>query len=659
MTALTVPFVVIGVAVTVPVFAFGVRRLLGLRVSPLRWVIGGIVALAFASPIITAIGGSIVKRNGRWPFLPAVWFVILGVAIALLLGMLVLVIFEALVPSGTMPGPLYLIRGLRKRARRIRRYSQITRILVRRGMLPYLRGARRAELQTHDGRTQLARSLRLALEDGGVTFIKLGQILATRRDLLPAEFIDELSGLQDDAAQVPWLEVQQVLRSELGADVDDVFASFDRSSLAAASIAQVHAAMLDSGERVVVKVRRPGIDTVVAWDLDIVDRLARRLQRSTRWGRGVGAVDLSNGFAAALREELDLRIEAQNMTAVAAAASTRGAAASVRIPKPHEPLCTSNVLVMERLEGRPLGAITADEQIGDRQALARTLFDTLLGEVMIDGIFHADPHPGNVLLLANGQLALLDFGSVGRIDSGLRAGLQRLLVAVDRGDPAALNDALLEIVQRPEELDEPALERALGVFMARHVGAGITPDVRMFADLFRIIAEHELSVPPEIAGAFRALATIEGTLTQLAPGFDILTDARRFTTDYLAAQLSPAALRKTATDELISLVPMLRRLPRRLDRISASLEHGRLSINVRLLADESDRRYLTGLVHQLVLAFLAATLGVMSVLILGLHGGPRVTHSVTLYAFFGYCLLVFAGVLALRVLVLVFRSDTG
>jgi ubiquinone biosynthesis protein len=659
MTALTVPFVVVGVAVTVPVFAFGVRRLLGLRVSPLRWVIGGIVALAFASPIITAIGGSIVKRNGRWPFLPAVWFVILGVAIALLLGMLVLVIFEALVPSGTMPGPLYLIRGLRKRARRIRRYSQITRILVRRGMLPYLRGARRAELQTHDGRAQLARSLRLALEDGGVTFIKLGQILATRRDLLPAEFIDELSGLQDDAAQVSWLVVQQVLRSELGADVDDVFASFDRTSLAAASIAQVHAAMLDSGERVVVKVRRPGIDTVVAWDLDIVDRLARRLQRSTRWGRGVGAVDLSNGFAAALREELDLRIEVQNMSAVAAAASARDAAVSVRIPKPHEPLCTANVLVMERLEGRPLGAITADEQIGDRQALARTLFDTLLGEVMIDGIFHADPHPGNVLLLADGQLALLDFGSVGRIDAGLRAALQRLLVAVDRGDPAALNDALLEIVQRPEELDEPALERALGVFMARHVGAGITPDVRMFADLFRIIAEHELSVPPEIAGAFRALATIEGTLTQLAPGFDILTDAGRFTADYLAAQLSPAALRKTATDELISLVPMLRRLPRRLDRISGSLEHGRLSINVRLLADESDRRYLTGLVHQLVLAFLAATLGVMSVLMLGLHGGPSVTHSVTLYAFFGYCLLVFAGVLALRVLVLVFRSDTG
>jgi ubiquinone biosynthesis protein len=443
--------------------------------------------------------------------------------------------------------------------------------------------------------------------------------------------------------------------SNLGAEVDDVFASFDRTPLAAASIAQVHAATLDSGERVVVKVRRPGIDTVVSWDLDIVDRLAMRLQRSKRWGRGVGAVDLSNGFADALREELDLRIEAQNMAAVRAAAAAGGANGAVHIPKPHQALCTPNVLVMERLDGRALGTILPSDEIGDRQVLARTLLDTLLREVMIEGVFHADPHPGNVLLLADGQLGLLDFGSVGRVDAGLRAALQRLLLAVDRGDPAALHDALLEIVERPDELDDPALERALGQFMARHVGPGITPDARMFTGLFRILAEHELSVPPEIAGAFRALATIEGTLTELAPGFDILAEARRFTTEQLAEQLSPEALRKSATDELVSLVPMLRRLPRRLDRIGGSLEHDRLGINVRLLADTGDRRYLTALGHEFILTFLAATLVVMAVLMLGLHGGPTVTDRVTLYEFIGYCLLVFAGILALRVLVLVFR----
>ena len=266
-----------------------------------------------------------------------------------------------------MPGPLYLIRGLRKRARRVRRYSQIGRILVRRGMLAYLRGTRRSELQTQDGREQLAAWLRLALEDGSVTFIKLGQLLATRRDLLPAEFIDELSGLQDNAAQVPWSQVREVLRSELGADVDDVFESFDRAPLAAASIAQVHSATLSSGQRVVVKVRRPGSDTVVAWDLD---------------------------------------------------------------------------------HRRPTGDTpTALDAVGPGGGRRRPL---RRARVMIEGIFHADPHPGKVLRLANGQLGLLGFGSVGRIDAELRGALQRLLLAVDRGDPAALHDALLEIVQRPD-----------------------------------------------------------------------------------------------------------------------------------------------------------------------------------------------------------------
>ena len=204
---------------------------------------------------------------------------------------------------------------------------------------------------------------------------------------------------------------------------------------------------------------------------------------------------------------------------------------------------------------------------------------------MLEGTFHADPHPGNVLLLADGRLGLLDFGSVGRIDAGLRTALQRLLLALDLGDPAGLADALLEVVERPGELDEPRLERMLDRFLARHTGPGITPDVTMFTDLFRIVSEHGLAVPPEIAAVFRALATMEGTLTQLAPGFDIVAEARRFAGEQLTAQFSPDVLRKTAADELIALLPTLRRLPRRIDRIGGALEAGRLSVNVRLLAD--------------------------------------------------------------------------
>jgi ubiquinone biosynthesis protein len=222
MSALNIPVLAFGTALTVLVFAFGVRRLMGLPLSPLRTLIAGLIAFFAASPIITAIGGSTVTR--RASLLPGLWFIILGVVIALLVGMIFLVIAEALVPSGSMPGPVYVLRGVRRQLSRARRYSQISRILVRRGLLPYLRGGRRSELATAEGRTRLARSLRLALEDGGVTFVKLGQILSTRRDLLPAEFITELSRLQDDAPQVPWPQIGDVLRTELGAGVDEVSA---------------------------------------------------------------------------------------------------------------------------------------------------------------------------------------------------------------------------------------------------------------------------------------------------------------------------------------------------------------------------------------------------------------------------------------------------
>jgi ubiquinone biosynthesis protein len=651
MTVLVLPLIFVFTALTVLVFAFGARRLLGLRFSFLRTLIAGVLAFLIASPIITAISGSVVAK--RTSVLPELWFVILGVTIALVVGMVFLVVAEALVPSGSVPGMVYVLRGMRRRMGRARRYWQISGILVRRGLMPYVRGGRRSELSTSEGRARLARSVRLAMEDGGVTFVKLGQVLSTRRDLLPTEFIRELSRLQDDAAEVSWPAIEQVLRSELGAEVGELFASFDREPIAAASIAQVHAATLTSGARVVVKVRRPDVSQIVERDLDIAGRLAARLERSTSWGRAVGTAGLAAGFAGALREELDLRVEARNMTSVAAAPGSR----DIAIPVPYQPLCTGLVLVMERFDGRPLAAIDVGMPADVRAALARSLLDCLLREIMLEGTFHADPHPGNVLVLDDGRLGLLDFGSVGRIDRGLRSALQRLLLALDKGDPAGLADALLEVVERPEELDELRLERMLGRFLARHVAAGITPDVTMFTDLFRIVSDHGLAVPPEIAAVFRALATMEGTLTQLAPGFDIVAEARRFAGQQLAGQFSPDTLRTTAADELVALLPLLRRLPRRIDRIGGALEAGRLSVNVRLLADEGDRRIVTGLLYLVLTTFLAATSGIMAVLMLGLRGGPTITSRVSLFQFLGYCLLVISAILALRVLALVFRPN--
>jgi ubiquinone biosynthesis protein len=650
--ALTAVLILLSIIGLVGGFAVLARRLLGLRFGVVRLLLAGLVAFAVVGPIARAVSGSLPADGD---VATPVWFLILTGACALVVAMVFLVVAEALVPSGSLPGPLEWRRVLRGRLARPRRYSQISRIAVRHGLGPYLRGRRRVELEGPEGRERLARSVRLALEDGGVTFIKLGQVLSTRPDLLPVELVEELGQLQDQVGPADWEQVEQVLTAELGGPLGEVFADFDRRPLAAASVAQVHAARLRSGDEVAVKVQRPGIRSVVERDLDIVARLAASLEGRTRWARSIGARDLALGFADAIREELDFRIEAANMSGVAAAVAD----GVVRVPTPYAPLCSERVLVMQRLDGTPLhtaGPVIAERGL-DRAALARALLECLLRQIMRSGVFHADPHAGNVLVLRDGRLGLLDFGSVGRLDTALQAALQRLLLAMDHGDPLGASDALLEVMVRPDEVDQERLERALGQFMARYLNPGASPGARMFGDLFRIVSAYGLSVPPEVAAVFRALATLEGTLAQLSPGFNLVTEARAFAVHEGSELFDPAATRQLVADELATLLPMLRRLPRRVERIASAAEHGRLSIQLRLFADHRDRRHLTALLHQFLLTILAATAGIMAVLLLGTAGGPQVTTTVSLFQLLGYNLLAVCAILALRVLVLIFRPD--
>ncbi|WP_433265114.1 ABC1 kinase family protein [Actinosynnema sp. CS-041913] len=615
--------------------ALAARRILGLRVGLVRTALACMVGLSLTAGVLSGMPEP--ETTGA---LGTVQF-----GIALLLMIALLTFAEIIVPTGSVPPPTEWWRAVRGRISRARRYSRITAIAFRHGLGPYLRGRERTD-------TRLARSLRLALEEGGVTFVKLGQVLSTRPDLLPPEVVDELTLLQDKVPAAPWGSVREVLVAELGAP-EEVFAEFDETPIAAASVAQVHRARLKSGEDVVVKVQRPGVRRVADGDLDIVNRLAATLHERTRWGKALGVKDLAAGFSAALREELDFRVEARNLLAVRAASADT----AVVLPRVHEDLCTARVLVMERLDGSPVRSASLDSV--DRDALARSLLDVLLRQVMLNGVFHADPHPGNILLLPDGRLGMLDFGSVGRIDAQLRSALGKLLLAIDHGDPAGLRDALLELVARPDEMDEQRLERALGQFMARHLGAGMRADVEMFGDLFKLVYRYGLSIPPEIAAVFRALATVEGTLGALSPGFNIVVESRAFADQQFSERLTPESLRRTVTEELYSMLPMIKRLPRRVERISSALEQGRLGLSMRLFADERDRHFVVGLLHQVMLTVLGATAGLMAVLLLGADGGPQVAPDISLYQVFGYNLMVISVLLGLRVVVTVFRPRSG
>jgi ubiquinone biosynthesis protein len=488
---------VLGAIVNIALLSYGARRLLAERRFGLsRTVVAGLAGGALSNAIYNAlIGGIHLGARQHPPYGVVLGFLALGWACGLLLAMAILVTWQAFLPAGTVPPVSSWPRSVRSRVARGLRYWQIVRIFTQCGLRPLWRGGTGRRDGT--GRpASLARSLSEALDRSGVVFVKFGQALSTRRDLLPAEFTEELGRLQDRVSPLPWGQIEQVLREELGGT--EVFAQIEHEPLASASIAQVHTATLRTGERVVVKVRRPGVDSLAERDLDIIGRLARRAEARASWARTLGVTALASGFATALREELDFRVEARNLAAVSSAAPAPEPAeaaetadgARVVIPAAFHDLSTRRVLVMERLDGVPVskaGPALAGGGI-DRERLARGLFDGLLRQIMVDGIFHADPHPGNILLLDDGRLALIDFGSVGRLDTGLRAALARLLLALDRRDPVALTDALLEVTARPDALDEQALERAVGTLLVRHLAAGQAPDAMMFADVFRIVA---------------------------------------------------------------------------------------------------------------------------------------------------------------------------
>jgi len=643
----------INVGIFMVIFVPVAQRLLGVRFGLVRLALGAGLTLALFNPIAEGLVG---PPPFEGPNAAAVALLALTTLCSVLSGLIFLVLAEALVPTGSLPRARDLRRDLTGRIARTKRYLQILRIAIRHGLGPYLRGRRRPGRENAAGQAELARSLRLALDEAGVTFVKLGQVLSTRSDVIPASVANELSRLQDQVSPAPWPEIEVVLTEELGAPPHQLYADFDPEPLAAASVAQVYMARLPEGADVVVKVQRPGIATVVDRDLDIVRRLARLLERNTDWGRSMGVRALADGFADAMREELDFTVEAGNMTTVAAGRSVASNNDLV-VPELYPQASTRRVLTMQRLDGIGLG--NAAQAIADRgldaARLGRVLFDCLLGQVAIDGVFHADPHPGNFLLLTDGRIGMLDLGSVGRLDPATREALQRFLLAIDHGDPVAATDALLEIVYRPDVVDERSLERAVGQFMTRHLAAGVALGPAMFNDLFKIITSHDLGVPPEVAAVFRALATVEGTISRISPGFDLVAASRQFASAQVTDRLAPDALRRTATEELATLLPMLRRLPRRIDRIAAAAESGRLGLNVRLFADDRDRRHITTLLHQVLLAILGATAGLMAVLLLGTPGGPKITETISLFQLFGYNLLVICAVLVLRVLVLVFR----
>ena len=624
------------------------NRVLDVRIGFIRLLLAGLVGLG------AEVGFESQFVWGNKEYTPAL--MPLQVGIVFFAAIAFLVIAEFIVPAGSVSRPDQWWKRIVSRMQRSRRYAEISRIALKNKLIPFRPNTEPTSAGSSE-RTQQGQALRAALERAGGAFIKLGQLLSTRTDLLPAEYLAELSELQQGVPPAEWAAVKDLIESELRGPIAHFFGTFEETPLAAASIGQVHRATLLNGTQVAVKVQRPGIVPLVECDMDIMVRLANQLERTTVWGRDLGIAALAQSLTDSLRIELDYRIEASNMAAMTITQAKHDASERVAIPQHFPELCTTKVLVMEYVEGDTLSdtVALARHSAEERKQQGEKLLRSALTQIIDDGVFHADLHPGNIILSSNGELVLLDFGFVGRLDSQLRAQIGDVLIAFYRGDAGAFTDALLAFVEVPDDLNENSFRRQIGVFVATRLGPGASLDVTVFREMVRLLTENRIAVPSELAAAFRAVATVEGTLRHLSPGFELLTVASDFAKDRVTSGFAPRAMFTSLSDEMASILPLVRRLPHRIDRLTETMADGRLNVNVRLLADSRDRILVRSFINLLVLTFLAGTFAIVAAMLLISDGGPRVTDTLTLFQIFGYLLVIVAGLLTMRVLFDVFR----
>ncbi|OIH93519.1 AarF/ABC1/UbiB kinase family protein [Curtobacterium sp. MCBA15_001] len=521
-------------------------------------------------------------------------------------------------------GPAVDAGTLRTRARR---FAELLSIARRHGLVPFRRLDFSRDPDTADLRRSQAEHLRLALEEAGGGFVKMGQLLSTRDDLLPDEWTEGLVGLQGSVTPADPAEVAALLATELHAPVGELFQSLDPNPVAAASIAQVHRARLHDGTAVAVKVQRPGIDDAVRRDVDIALRVVRFMARTSIEARQVGVQDVAQQYADDLIRQVDFRSELRNLETLRAAQERSARPDEVRFPASYPELSGRRVLVMEFLEGDTLSAVRASRADRDLDEPMRAILRAFLRQVVFDGIYHGDLHPGNVLLLPDGRPALIDFGSVGRLDPGLRDVVQELVAAYIQNDTSRIADAVLRMAPVRRAEDEPDFRRDIARFVADELGPGARIGVQTVDDAVEVFGRYRLKPPPDFVAAARALAIFEGTLRTLLPSFDLLDESRNLAREQIRDQLRPSVLRDVAARELFGLVSTVRRLPRRVDRIGEAIEQNRLSVNIRLLADQRDRRTVSGMIRRILLVLLGSGAGILSIVYLTMPSRPTAVLS--------------------------------
>ncbi len=491
--------------------------------------------------------------------------------------------------------------------------------LVRRiGMAGALERAGRA-LHWHEpealARLEPPARVRRALEELGPSFIKLGQILATRVDLFPADWIAEFGKLQDAAPAIPFAELLPQLTEDLGEPPEAVFPRLEPEALAAASLAQVHRAWLADGTAIILKVRRPGIRPVVEADLRLLVRLAEIVEAEAPELRRYRPREVVRQFTLSLRRELDFSAEGRSAERIAA---NLAAHPEIVVPRIHWAWTGERLNVQDCIEGIPGRNLAAVEAAGlDRRLLARRGARAVLKMMLEDGFFHADPHPGNVFYLPDNRIAFIDFGMTGRLSEERRYQLAVLLHGLVSHDAEKVAEVLLDW-SGGAEVDSDALQPEIDAFVDRYHGVPLKHlDLgAMLSDLVAILREHGLALPPDLALLIKAFITLEGMGRQLDPDFDMAGEAAPFLEQVLLAHAAPDALVRRGWRSLGRALALVAGLPQDLRQLLRAARRGKLHVEVDVLPLKQFGERLDNAASRLALAIVTAALIIGSAIVM-------------------------------------------
>jgi predicted unusual protein kinase regulating ubiquinone biosynthesis (AarF/ABC1/UbiB family) len=468
-----------------------------------------------------------------------------------------------------------------------------------------------------------ARELATSLEALGPTFVKLGQLLSTRADLLPDPYLHALARLQDSVEPIGFGQIERIVSEELGVRLSKGFAEFESTPLAAASLGQVHRARLRDGRAVAVKVQRPDIRSRIVDDMDAIEEIASLADAHTDWGKRLGFADMVAEFRTSLMAELDYQQEAENLRAVGANLAGRE---GIVVPRPIADYTTSRVLTMDFVDGRSVGSLGPLALIEiDGPALASTLFGAYLDQILVDGLFHADPHPGNVLVTHDGRLALLDLGMVGRVEPEMQDSLTKLLLAISEGQGRRAAEVAIVLGRPLDDFDGEAFRRRAADLVMRsqdstvgELQAGAT-----IAELSRIAAESGLRLPPSLTMLAKPLLNLDDVSRTLDPTFDPGQAIQRESSDLLRRKLLSAASPANVMAAAMEAKEFAEMLPARVNRVMDALASGELTLNVQGIDERDIMRGVQKLANRLAFGVVVASLVVGAALIMPIETSAK------------------------------------